>query len=220
MSELQQYWEVARGTLGFMLAVSVISMAIALERWMTLLRARFALRRVESQVMKAARKGDLAEARRVAGTLPSPLREVFTTGLDRALGKVRGEFATAMARESKRALARLRGPLWILGSIGALMPFAGLLGTVIGVMGSFQAIGESQQGGFAVVSSGISHALVATAAGLFVALEAVVFFNALGQQAAGLGRDLAFLVDELGELVRTQPEPAGEAHAERPAADG
>lgn len=218
MSELQQYWEVARGTLGFMLLVSVLTMAIALERWMTLLRARWALSAIEARVMGAARKGQLDEARTQAARQPAPLQKVFVAGLDRALGKVRGEPGTAMSRESKRALVRLRGSLWILGSIGALMPFAGLLGTVIGVMGSFQAIGESQQGGFAVVSSGISHALVATAAGLFVALEAVVFFNALGQQAAGIGRDLAFMVDELGELLRTQPAPTGEAHAERPAA--
>ncbi len=216
MSELQQYWEVARGTLGFMLAVSVLTMAIAIERWVALLRARAALRAVDSRVVEAARQGQLAEARRHADALPSPLREVFTTGLDRALGRVPGEFGTAMARESRRAVARLRSGLWVLGSIGALMPFAGLLGTVIGVMGSFQAIGEAQQGGFAVVSSGISHALVATAAGLFVALEAVVCFNALGQQAAGLGRDLGFLVDELGELIRTR-SASGEAHADRPA---
>ncbi len=215
MEKLQEYWQVAGPTLAFMLAVSVVALALALERWLTLWRARAALVRVEEKVLEAARRGDLEESRRHADALSSPIREVFTAGLDRALGRARGEFATAMARESRRAVAQLRGPLWILGSVGALMPFAGLLGTVVGVMGSFEAIGESGQGGFAVVSSGISEALIATAGGLFVALEAVLFFNALGQQVAGVGREINLAIDELGELIRT-----GRTHAERPATDG
>ncbi|MSQ01974.1 MAG: MotA/TolQ/ExbB proton channel family protein [Myxococcales bacterium] len=214
LPELQKYWEVAAGTLTFMLAVSVLTVALALERWVALMRARAAVQRVQDVVLGAARRGDLDEARRLADGLPSPVREVFTAGLDRALGRVRGEFATAMARETKRAVARLRGTLWVLGSVGALMPFAGLLGTVLGVMGSFEAIGDQQAGGFAVVSAGISEALVATAAGLFVALEAVILFNMLGQQVAGVGRELAFAVDELGELIRSS-----RGHAERSAVD-
>ena len=99
----------------------------------------------------------------------------------------------------------------MLGSVGALMPFAGLLGTVVGVMSSFKAIGTSGQGGFSVVSAGISEALIATAAGLFVAIEAVLFFNLLGQKATGVARDLNLLVDEMGELVRTR-----KGDAERP----
>jgi biopolymer transport protein ExbB len=215
VEKLQEYWQVAGTTLAFMLVVSVFSLALALERALALWRARSALRRVEDRVLEAARRGDLEESRRHADALPSPIREVFTAGLDRALGRVRGEFATAMAREGRRAVASLRGPLWLLASVGALMPFAGLLGTVLGVMGSFEAIGESGQGGFAVVSAGISEALIATAGGLFVALEAVLFFNALGQQAAGIGREITLAIDELGELIRT-----GRANAERTAADG
>lgn len=211
VDDFEQYWKAAGTTLSVMFAVSIVTMAIALERWLNLMRARGALRRVEERVLEAARRGDLEESRRLAEALPSPVREVFVAGLDRALGRTRGEFATAMVRESKRVLAGLRSGLWLLGSVGALMPFAGLLGTVVGVMGSFQAIGSSGQGGFAVVSAGISEALVATAAGLFVAIEAVFFFNLLGQKAAAIGRDLHLAVDELGELIRSK------AHAERPA---
>ncbi len=211
---LKEYWGVAGPTLSFMLAVSVITMAIALERLLQLLRMRGALRRVEEKVLEAARRGELEESRRHADSLPSPVREVFAGGLDRALGRARGEFATAMVRESRRAAGRLRGGLWVLGSVGALMPFAGLLGTVLGVMGAFHDIGSSGQGGFAVVSSGISEALIATAAGLAVAIEAVLFYNILGQIATGVARDLNLAVDELSELLRT-----GKANAERPAAN-
>jgi len=202
MESLREYWEVAGPTLLFMLVVSLFTVALAIERWIGLLRGRGAVTRADQRVVEAARRGDIDEARRVADGLPSPFREVFTAGLDRALGRVRGEPQTAMQRESKRAAGRLRAGLWMLASVGALMPFAGLLGTVVGVMGSFKAIGDSGTGGFAVVSAGISEALIATAAGLFVAIEAVIFFNVLGQMATGIARDLALLVDELGELIR------------------
>ena len=87
------------------------------------------------------------------------------------------------------------------------MPFAGLLGTVLGVMGSFHAIGAAGTGGFAVVSAGISEALIATAAGLFVALEAVVFFNYLNAAITNVARELGLLVDELVELLETREVP-------------
>jgi diguanylate cyclase (GGDEF)-like protein len=93
----------------------------------------------------------------------SSRRLSLEAGLDRALGAVRGEPGRAMARETKRVGGLLKARTWMLATAGALMPFVGLFGTVIGVMASFQAIGESGQGGFAVVSVGISQALVATA---------------------------------------------------------
>jgi biopolymer transport protein ExbB len=110
----------------------------------------------------------------------------------------------AMQRETKRAVATLKAGIWILGTSGALMPFIGLLGTVLGVMGSFQAIGSAGTGGFAVVSAGISEALIATAAGLFVALEAIIFFNYLQNAIGGTARELALLVDELNELLESR----------------
>jgi biopolymer transport protein ExbB len=187
-----------------MILSSVLLVALALERWINLLRGRRALNRVDNRVVEAARKGNLEEARRLCDGVSSPTREVFVAGLDRALGRVRGSPRLAMQREQKRAVAQLKAGIWMLGSAGALMPFVGLLGTVLGVMGSFQAIGEAGTGGFAVVSAGISEALIATAAGLFVALEAIVFFNYLQAAIGGGARELGLLVDELLELIETR----------------
>ncbi|RME25610.1 MAG: MotA/TolQ/ExbB proton channel family protein, partial [Deltaproteobacteria bacterium] len=120
---------------------------------------------------------------------------------DRALGRVPGDPGRAMTREIQRLAGAMKARTWLLGTAGALMPFVGLFGTVIGVMASFRAIGESGQGGFAIVSVGISQALIATAVGIAVALEGVVLFNVLQNVAVRLGRELTMLVDELGELV-------------------
>ena len=81
------------------------------------------------------------------------------------------------------------------------MPFVGLFGTVVGVMEAFFAIGETGQGGFAVVSVGISQALIATAVGIAVALEGVFLFNLVQAFSSTLTRDISHAVDELGELI-------------------
>ncbi len=191
-------------TMVVMILSSVLLVALALERWINVLRTKRAIRRLDERVVEAARKGNLEEARRLCDGVGSPAREVFTAGLDRALGRIKGNPRLAMAREQKRATAQLKAGVWILGTAGALLPFAGLLGTVVGVMSSFQAIGEAGTGGFAVVSAGISEALIATAAGLFVALEAIVFFNYLQSAIGGAARELSFLADELLELLETR----------------
>lgn len=205
--ELQEYVRVAGPTLAFMLAVSILIVALAMERFLAVRRARSAINRADDRILEAARKGQLEEARRLCDAIPSPWREVFGTGLDRGLGRARGEPVVAMIREQKRALGSLKALVWMLGSAGALMPFVGLLGTVLGVMGSFRAIGEAGTGGFAVVSAGISEALIATAAGLGVAIEAVIFFNILSNTIVGIGRDCALLVDELAELISLHRRP-------------
>ncbi len=186
-----------------MLVASVFIVALALERGTAIVRAGRVVARADREVLDALRRDDPVEAGRRARLLPSPVREVFVAGLDRAAGTTRGAPRPAMLRAQKRAAAQLRGALWLLGTSGALMPFVGLLGTVVGVMGSFKAIGETGAGGFQVVSTGISAALIATAAGLFVALEAVVFFNLLQNLAGGVVRELSLLVDEALELMET-----------------
>jgi len=202
LESLAEHWHAGGPLMGFMAAVSVLVVAIALQRLIVVLAFRSALRRLDDGALEAIRRGDLEEGRRLCGRLPVAVREVVAAGLDRATGLVRGDVAQAMKREEKRALGRLRAWIWILGTAGALMPFVGLLGTVLGVMQAFQAIGASSTAGFSVVASGISEALIATAAGLFVALESVVLFNFLQNAINAQGRDLSLLVDEAVEVLR------------------
>ncbi|MCL6520126.1 MAG: MotA/TolQ/ExbB proton channel family protein [Armatimonadetes bacterium] len=73
---------------------------------------------------------------------------------------------------------RLNSYLGIVGTIGSIAPFIGLFGTVLGIIRAFRDIGRVGAAGPAVVATGISEALVATAAGLFVAIIAVIAYNA------------------------------------------
>lgn len=191
---------VERVLVALMLGTSLLLVAVALERAFALARVALSVRAAE-RIILIGRQGTLHDARQACEQVRGPVPAVLAAGLDRALGRVRGEPAMAMLREQKRLAGRMKSRSWILGTAGALMPFVGLFGTVLGVMSSFEAIGETGQGGFAVVSVGISQALVATAVGIAVALEGVVLFNVLQNVTTRLSRDLSMQIDEMLELI-------------------
>ena len=76
-------------------------------------------------------------------------------------------------------ISKLQRRLTVLGTLGSITPFIGLFGTVIGVMHAFKdlAANTAAAGGASVVAAGIAEALVNTAAGLFVAIPAVIAYN-------------------------------------------
>ncbi|WP_028581282.1 protein TolQ [Desulfogranum japonicum] len=85
---------------------------------------------------------------------------------------------------------RMSKSLGFLATTGSSTPFIGLFGTVWGIMTSFQDIGVRGSASLAVVAPGISEALVATAAGLAVAIPAVIFFNHFSNTVAGWESDI------------------------------
>ncbi len=91
--------------------------------------------------------------------------------------------------------------LWILGTIGNLAPFIGLFGTVIGIIKSFESMASSGKSGFAVVSSGLAEALIATAAGILVAVFSVIFYNFFQTKINSLFINLRNNLEELSEKV-------------------
>ena len=111
----------------------------------------------------------------------------------------------AVDRERTQTTLKMRRGLWILGTVGATTPFVGLLGTVAGIMRSFRDLGLDVQaggtGGAAPVMTGISEALVATAAGILVAVEAVVLYNYFQARLARLAVELKLISEEFVELL-------------------
>ena len=83
----------------------------------------------------------------------------------------------ALIRAATTEVNKLEGRLTFLATTASVTPFIGLFGTVVGITLSFQRIGATGSTSLAVVGPGISEALVATAAGLFAAIPAVVFYN-------------------------------------------
>jgi biopolymer transport protein TolQ len=83
----------------------------------------------------------------------------------------------ALIRAATNEIAKLERRMTFLATTASVTPFIGLFGTVVGIMIAFQRIGATGSTNLAVVAPGISEALVATAAGLFAAIPALVFYN-------------------------------------------
>jgi biopolymer transport protein ExbB len=166
----------AEWVLWLLVTLSIVSVAIMIERaWF------FATHTVDIDALKAdlrrfLSKGNLADARaRFKGSDASEML-IVAAGLDEA-ERGADSVAEAMVGQKARERMRLDRNLVFLGTLGNNAPFIGLFGTVLGIIRSFDDLAKNQAGGAAVVMSGISSALVATAVGLLVAIPAVVGFN-------------------------------------------
>ena len=95
----------------------------------------------------------------------------------------------------------LKKNLWVLGTIGSASPFVGLLGTVIGIVRAFQNMAEKGAGGFSVVAGAISEALIATAAGLIVAIIALLTYNVFVTAANQTTTDLKLTLEEILDRI-------------------
>jgi len=83
----------------------------------------------------------------------------------------------ALIRAATIEVAKLERRMTFLATTASVTPFIGLFGTVVGIMIAFQRIGATGSTNLAVVAPGISEALIATAAGLFAAIPALIFYN-------------------------------------------
>jgi biopolymer transport protein TolQ len=173
-----------------LLIFSFISFGIIINKWTTLARAARESRRFLDVFRKSQK---FSEVNAVANQLTySPLVGMFQAGYQEINQQVRPVAGAASARPSiksldsvSRALARaasieehrLEKRLSFLASTASVSPFIGLFGTVWGIMNAFGEIGSQGSANLAIVAPGISEALITTAAGLFAAIPAALFFN-------------------------------------------
>jgi len=161
-----------------LILLSIVSVAVVFERLWSLRGIASVTLRITESISDPIKRGqrDLAIAICKQNS-HSPAGRIFLNILDREAGQrleVTNNFAAeAMFEETQK----LKKHLWILGTVASSAPFIGLLGTVVGIIKSFESMAIAGTGGFAVVAAGISEALVATALGLAVAIIAVIFYN-------------------------------------------
>lgn len=181
------------------LSGSVAAVIIAIERALFLRGFSSKARELHEQIVRALLRGDAAIALHECDRSHVITAALYRAAFDRAQRIDR--IADAVDRARREVIQALRAPLWILGTLGAVMPFVGLFGTVVGILGSFHQIGMTGQSGFAVVAPAISEALITTAGGIAVAVEAVILFNIFQARIAREGFDLTLRADELTEVV-------------------
>jgi biopolymer transport protein ExbB len=166
----------AQWVLWLLIGLSVISVAVMIERLMYFSRRRVDLERLTQDVQDALRNGTVDATVRTYDRSEAMEAIVATTGL-RAAARGAGAAAEAMIGARSREKLQLERRVSILGTLGNNAPFIGLFGTVLGIIKAFNDLSENQQAGAQTVMRGISEALVATAVGLMVAIPAVLAFN-------------------------------------------
>ena len=181
------------------LAGSVAAVIIGVERALFLRAYASKARELHEQIVRALLRGDAAIALHECDRSHVVTAALYRAAFDRAQRPDR--VADAVDRSRREVIQALRAPLWVLGTLGAVMPFVGLFGTVVGILGSFRQIGMTGQSGFAVVAPAISEALITTAGGIAVAVEAVILFNIFQAKIAKEAFDLTLRADELTEVV-------------------
>jgi biopolymer transport protein ExbB/TolQ len=202
--------------LSLLLVWSVAGLAVICERIYALWNVLPKSEVFKNRVIDAVSAGDLAKAGALCETGSDPLGEVFGRGL-RVYAKTPHKTTEAVNSQRIVALASFRRYLWALGTVGSSAPFVGLFGTVVGILKAFQSMSQAGTGGFKVVSQGIAAALVATAAGLLVAIYAVIAYNYFVAKVAAIGVQYKVYCEEfllaLGELGKAQSAPVAVAQA-------
>lgn len=202
-------------TLVVLLLASLWSWIIIVERWLAFRRAENASERLSQRVAKLVRAGQLGEARELAQASEGSLARVLHAGLAHP-SRDKAVLNEALERRQSEELLDLENRLATLGTIGSVAPYIGLFGTVLGIIRSFQSLGSGagDAAGAAVVSSGIAQSLIATAAGLAVAVPAVVLFNAFSRRLTVLETRLVLASSELVEAMTEKPKKGSAADAE------
>ena len=159
-------------------ACSIISMAIVFERLWAYRRKRVMRGDLLAQIWQLAQNKDMTDEHIQEVRTSSPLGRMLAAGLVNREHS-REIMKEAIEEEGRQVVHELERYLNTLGTIAAITPLLGLLGTVIGMIKVFAAITTAGVGNPTVLAGGISEALVTTAAGLSVAIPSLTFYRYL-----------------------------------------
>ena len=206
--------------LGILLVCSIFSWSIMLSKW----RSFGAAEKQSKRFVRAFRKsGRLSEIAAIADQFrPSPLVTVFHEITDeyqrqsggRGLPRNPQALVRASQTASSEALTLMERRMTWLATIAQSATFIGLFGTVMGIIDAFHGLGTAGAATLRAVAPGISEALITTAAGLAVAIPALVGYNQLtarlrefGARADDFGRELLNAIENAALLTPTTPPP-------------
>lgn len=179
-----------QSVLWLLLFLSILSLGMILERFFSLRKVANESNKMRLRIKMAIQSNSVEDIEDIARDLNSlegrgasyALRHMKDSG-SRGLE----EFFNTWTLVEKPELEKFLG---FLATVGSNAPYLGLFGTVLGIMKAFNDLATASEAGQQTVMAGISVALVATAAGLFVAIPAVIFYNYYTKQVRGIFQSL------------------------------
>jgi biopolymer transport protein ExbB/TolQ len=188
-------------TMVILLAASVVSIAIILERFITYRRkSRIDRKEFMLKIRQEIKKGRINPAAEICKDANAPFAQVAYAGLS-FFDYSEKEISNNMERQVIIETTTLERLTSVIGTIGSVSVYVGLFGTVLGIIRAFHDISVSGSGGISVVISGISEALACTAAGLCVAVPAVVAYNCFIKKIDDFIKDMELAASETMDLI-------------------
>jgi biopolymer transport protein ExbB len=180
------------------LALSLIAAVLIIERLFYFRKIRVDEEKMISRLKSTLQKGHFDEAMSICENNPSPITNLMKVGIEHR-GYSPDTIKGAILDAANLEIPRMEKHLPALGTITHIAPLLGLLGTVtgnisaFGVLGKFGAVGDP-----GLLAKGISEALLTTAAGLIVAIPAIIFYNYLVNK---VNHTILWLENRVNELV-------------------
>jgi len=194
-----------------LMVCSVLALAVFLDRFMAFYRnSKVDVRALRSQLMRLLREHRVKDAALLCANTPGPISAVLLSGLQsymklekRTPENTRITVGQAMEDFSRQSLGTVEKRLWILATIGAAAPLLGMTGTVTGMIKSFDKLAEAGVDAGAV-GGGIAEALITTAAGLIIALAAVIPYSIFTSMSDKIELDMEEASTEMLDLLATE----------------
>lgn len=176
--------------LWILVILSVLSIGMILERYFALRKVSAQSSKVRTRIRMALQSNSVDDVEGIAKDIESLEGRAASYALKHmkdAGSKGLEEVFNTFSLTEKPDLERFLG---FLATVGSNAPYIGLLGTVLGIMKAFNDLAQAPEAGQQTVMAGISLALVATAAGLFVAIPAVISYNYFSKKVRGIMQGL------------------------------
>ena len=200
-----------QGIMALLLIASIASWAVIIDKQRVIKKALAAAQDFETSFWSGVDLNSLYREMARADATPQGMAGIFEAGF-REFGKLKQSSLgpeqviegsrRAMRVSQLREMDRLEQSLAFLATVSNTSPYVGLLGTVWGIMSSFQALGGVQAATIAVVAPYISEALAATAMGLIAAIPAGIFFNRYADQVGRLEVRYDTFMEELSAIFQ------------------
>ena len=195
--------------LWLLLGLSLLSVAVMVERWFFYRRHKIDFEAVKDEFAKSLDKGDFDAAAKLLAKHDSLETNVTLAGLrgyEKGPESVEDLIAGALSRGKSEYERRLS----ILATLASNSPYIGLFGTVLGIVRSFKEMSKDIANASSGVMAGIAEALIATAVGLLVAIPAVVAYNVF----KGMVKDAVTNTDGLTRVLMAELKSAGKTAKE------
>jgi biopolymer transport protein ExbB len=181
-----------------LLACSILGLIFIIERIIAYYRVKGDTAEIVSAVRESLLKRELRRSIEICENYDHPVAITLKSGLLR-FGKPHEEIEKAMESVALHEVSKLEKGLWILATVANIAPLFGFLGTVTGMISSFEGLAEVGLGQPEVVAGGISEALITTATGLSIALPVQAAYNYFSNRVSQFALDMEISVSVLLE---------------------